>query len=225
MNEAERLRKREESRDVRQCQKWRPQEAKNENIEKIVAILVNQKSYCVTSCVTKDMLRYLVWVMNFKFVWRSHIKTQLNQSINQNERAGWREPELQRKSFPPTILKVPRQLHLLAKRYISRCLSYTLRAVHKFLHAWRGFSSTRIYPHPFVTFTFPRVSARHAVFYCCLLTFGVFWARVTLDFAARDCITLESFLRFTPPPLVTQFMNGTLDKYMIGPWATPPWCR
>ena len=27
---------------------WRPQEAKNENIEKVVLILVNRKSYCVT---------------------------------------------------------------------------------------------------------------------------------------------------------------------------------
>ena len=61
---------------------WKPHAVKNESIEKIVAILVNQKNYCVTSCVTKDMLYYFVWVMNFIFVWKSHIKTQLNQSIN-----------------------------------------------------------------------------------------------------------------------------------------------
>ena len=37
-------------------QQWKPQPVKNESIEKIVAILVNEKNYCVTSCVTRDML-------------------------------------------------------------------------------------------------------------------------------------------------------------------------
>ena len=63
-------------------QQWKPQALKNESIENFVVILVNQKSYCVTSCVTKDMLCYFVWVMNFNFVWKSHIKTPLDQSIS-----------------------------------------------------------------------------------------------------------------------------------------------
>ena len=53
----------------------------NEKIERFVESLVNRKIYCVTSCETKGMLCYFVWVMNFKFVWKNHIKTQLNQSI------------------------------------------------------------------------------------------------------------------------------------------------
>ena len=69
-------------------QQWKPQTVKNESIEKFVAILVNQKNYCVTSCVTKDMLCYFVWVMNFNFVWKSHIKTQLNQSIKAKHQRG-----------------------------------------------------------------------------------------------------------------------------------------
>ena len=44
------------------------QEAKKENIEKVVVIFVNQKSYCVTSYATRDMLCYFVRVMNFNSV-------------------------------------------------------------------------------------------------------------------------------------------------------------
>ena len=68
MSEAERIRKRKDSRDFRNCPTVKPQTVKNESIEKFVAILVNQANYCVTSCVTKDMLCFFVGVMNFNFV-------------------------------------------------------------------------------------------------------------------------------------------------------------
>ena len=42
---------------------------------KFVVTHVIRKNYCVASCETKD----LVWVVNFKLVWKTHIKTQLNQ--------------------------------------------------------------------------------------------------------------------------------------------------
>ena len=47
-------------------------------LETFVDSFVNRKIYCVTSCETKDILCYFVWVMNFNFVWKNHIKTQLN---------------------------------------------------------------------------------------------------------------------------------------------------
>ena len=49
--------------------------------EKFVVTLVSRVNYCATSCETKDLLCYFVWVMNFKFVWKILIETQLNQSI------------------------------------------------------------------------------------------------------------------------------------------------
>ena len=55
------------------------------------------------------------------------------------------------------------------------------------------------------TLTFPRVSARHAVFTAVRL-FSVYFGLASRPiFDVRDCVTLESFLRFTPPPpLVTR---------------------
>ena len=81
-------------------------------------------------------------------------------------------------------------------------ITQQLGAVHKFRHARRGLFSTRIYPtpSPFVTLIFPRVSARHAVFTAVRL-FSVYFGLASRSlFAVRDCVTLESFLRFTPPP-------------------------
>ena len=65
-------------------------------------------------------------------------------------------------------------------------------------------------PLPFVTLTFSRISARHAVFYCCSLIFSVFWARVTLNFAVRRPRHARKFPSIYPPPSsrVTEFMNG-----------------
>ena len=47
----------------------------NESMERLDVTLVSQRNYCVTSCETKDMLCY------FEFVWKNHIKTQLNQTV------------------------------------------------------------------------------------------------------------------------------------------------
>ena len=52
-----------------------------ESTERFVVTLVSRKICRVTSCETKDLLWYFVWVMNF-IVWKNHIKTQLNQSID-----------------------------------------------------------------------------------------------------------------------------------------------
>ena len=45
----------------------------SESIETFFVTLVSRKSYCVTSCETKDLLCYYCWVKNFKFVWNNHI--------------------------------------------------------------------------------------------------------------------------------------------------------
>ena len=60
-----------------------------ESTERFVVTLVNQTNCGVTSCETKGMLCYFVWVMNFKFVWKNHIKTQLNQSGVWSEQLIW----------------------------------------------------------------------------------------------------------------------------------------
>ena len=51
----------------------------SESTEKFVVTVVNRNKYCVTSCATRDLPCYFVLVTNFKFVWKNHIKTQLNQ--------------------------------------------------------------------------------------------------------------------------------------------------
>ena len=59
-------------------------------------------------------------------------------------------------------------------------------------------------PSPFVTLTVPRVSARHAVFYCCSHIFSVFWARVTLNFCCSQLRHARKFSSIYPSPLVTR---------------------
>ena len=53
---------------------------------------------------------------------------------------------------------------------------------------------------PFVTLTFPRVSARHAVFYCCSFIFSVFWARVASRSISLFATASRSKVFFNLPP-------------------------
>ena len=67
-----------------------------------------------------------------------------------------------------------------------------------------GHFSTRIYPFPFVTLTFPRVSACHTVLYCFSRIFSAFWARVTPNFYWSLLRHGRKFSSIYPHPLVTR---------------------
>ena len=73
---------------------------------------------------------------------------------------------------------------------------FILKVVRKF---WiRGLFSTRIYPLPFVTLTFPRVSARHAVF-TAVSVFSVILESHHAQFLLFSTASRSKyFFRFTP---------------------------
>ena len=71
------------------------------HVHQILHAHVNQKNYCITSFVTKDMLCYFVWGMDFNLVSKSHIKPRLNQSFirvrTHSSRAIWHIHQFSRK--------------------------------------------------------------------------------------------------------------------------------
>ena len=75
---------------------------------------MNQKDYCVTSCVTKDMLCYFVWVMNFNFVRKSHIKAQLNKSITNDRKTR----DSYNVTYPQTYWEQPLWVTQLAGKHL-----------------------------------------------------------------------------------------------------------
>ena len=83
------------------------------------------------------------------------------------------------------------------------CQSMAVSILSIILWSWLCKDNT-----PIGTLTFPRVSARHTVLYCCSLTFSVFWARATLHFCCmrlrHASISPLSYSR------MVQFINGPL---------------
>ena len=98
--------------------------------------LVNRNNYCVTSCATKDLRCYFVWVMNFKLVWKNHIKTQLNQSNS-----------IQRR---PTLIRLTRHAIDFEQEHCWVCFSETAVLRAGFLWTHHKYSwSTDAQPHSF----------------------------------------------------------------------------